>query len=201
MKKRRSLNTTWYGLIMLVTILPMMILLVWIGYRAHSLLLKDAILKEKRFNEEIKSNINLEFNRIITLLQNKSDPMAFTLTRTLNEDLIDKLFEAVFSREEAINSLTLISQENQILLSMDRDSTILNGTEINKKYPGSEDKQLNYEHLINTEPLEVVIPLHGRTYVSAPTFKDNSVDFRIGIPVGPLSGPVAVLVASICDYS
>jgi PAS domain S-box-containing protein len=197
MKKRRSLNRTWYGLVILITILPMIILISWISYRAHSLLLNDAIQKEKKFNNEIKSNINLEFNRIITILQNKSDPVAFTLTRTLSEDLIEKLFEALLSREKAINSLSLISRENRVILSMDRDGTILNGTGINKKYSGNESKRPEYEHLIYTEPPEIVIPLHGRTYVSSPTVKDNSAVFRIGIPVGPLSSPVAVLVASV----
>jgi PAS domain S-box-containing protein len=197
MKKRRSLNQTWYGLVILITILPMIILILWIGYRAHSLLLNDAIQIEKEFNNEIKSNINLEFNRIITILQNKSDPMAFTLNRTLNKDLIEKLFETVLSREKAISSLSLISWENQVILSMDRDGTILNGTGINKKYSGNESKRPEYEHLINTEPPEIVIPLHGRTYVSSPTIKDNRAVFSIGIPVGPLSSPVAVLVASV----
>ncbi len=197
MKKRRSLNQTWYGLVILITILPMIIMISWIGFSAHSLLLNDAIQKEKKLNNEIKSNINLEFNRIITMLQNKSDPMAFTLTRTLNEDLIEKLFEAVLSREKAINSLSLISRENRIILSMDRDGTILNGTGINKKYLGNKSKHPKYEHLVFTKPPEIVIPLHGRTYVSSPTVKDNIAGFRIGIPVGPLSHPVAVLVASV----
>jgi len=197
MKKHKSLNQTWYGLVILITVLPMIILISWIGFSAHSLLLKDAIQKEKQFNDKVKTSIYLEFNRIITVLQNKSDTMALTLTGTLNEDLIEKLFEVVLSREKAVDSLSLISRENRVLLSMDRDGTILNGTGINKKYSGNEGKRTEYDHLIYTVPPDIVIPLHGRTYVSSPTVKDNSAGFRIGMPVGPLNRPVAVLVASI----
>ena len=199
MKKRISLNKTWYGLIILVTLLPMIVLISWIGFTAHSLLLKNAILREKQFNKEIKTNINLETNRIITLLQNKSDSMAFTLSRSSNKALLKSLFDAVFSREKAINSLSLISRENQVLLSMDRDGTILNGTIADRNEPDNEDKHLDYEHLIHTKPPEFVIPLHGRTYVSSPIFKENSVDFHVGMPVGPLSRPVSS-TGCICQY-
>ncbi len=197
MEKRRSLKKTWYGFIILITILPMIILISWIGYRSHSLLLNNAILREAQFNKEIKTSINLETNRIITLLQNKGDPMAFTLTRRLDKDVIWKLFEVVFSREKAINSLSLISRENQVILSMDREETILNGNEINKNDSDNESVPQVYEHLIHTKPPMIVIPLHGRTYVGSPTFNEHCTDFSISVPVGQLSHPVAVLVATI----
>ena len=196
MKRRRSLNTTWYGLIILITIIPMIILFSWFGYREYSLLLKDAILVEKQFNEKVRTNISVEFNRIITLLQNKGDPMAFTINRTLNKEMIETLFEAVFSRERAINSLSLLSRKKDVHLNMDRDG-VLNSVESINRHQDKEDKLLDYEHLINTEPLEFVIPLHGRTYVSSPIIKENSAYFRIGVPVGPVNNPVAVLVASV----
>ncbi len=199
MKKHISLNKTWYGLIMLVTLLPMIILIILIEHRAHSLLLNNAILTENQLNKGIVANINMETNRILTLMQNKSDPMAFTLTRTVNADMLKELLEVVLYREEAINSLSLISPENRVLISISRDGDTLNvnGAWINKGHLEDEDRHTDYEHLTHATPPQIVIPLHGRTYISSPVFNENSVDFYVSVPVGSLSSPVAVLTASV----
>ncbi len=192
-----SLKRAWYWLIILVTILPMTIIVSWIGYREYSLLLTNAIQKEGQLNHEMNVNIKNKADSIIALLQNKSDPMAFTLSRLSNKDLLIKLFEAVFSRENTISTLSLTSTKYQNILSMNRDGSLIESTDINIKSPGNEEGQQKYKHLFLTTPPGIVIPLNGRIYVGSPLFREEISTFEIGIPVGPLNHPIAVLTASV----
>lgn len=81
MRQGISLRLLWSGLIVLVALAPMAILFPWLGSKAHALLLERALLRETQFNEEIKIHVDREVNRIITVLQNKSDSIAHTLGR------------------------------------------------------------------------------------------------------------------------
>ncbi len=125
-----------------------------------------------------KSYLDQELRRITTLLQNKSDPIAFTLSRDVNKYLLNKLLEAVVDREGAVETMMIVNRESKVIKRLDRSGT--------------------GEHPFDPEAPEFLIPLQGRNYMGAPFYhEEGGVDFYVAVPVGPLNHPIAVLIAVV----
>ena len=189
MKRTFSIKTIWYGMILLLTLIPMVVISPWILIKIHSYLLKDALQVETILNVEIKEHVNHEIARFITLLENKSDPMAYTLTHNVDRNLLAKLLEKVISREASIHELYLLKPDGKTLLGFKR---------IRSK--SSDPTAHHHRTLVDLEDTfdpdspQLAIPLHGRTYISSATEKFS---FSIAVPVGSAENPVAVLLAKI----
>jgi len=105
-----SLKLAWYGLILLVSFIPVTLLrlillvsfipvtllLLWVGLFYYDQLLDKALQQEKYFKELGIDHVNQEVSRLLTLLQNKSDPIAYMLAPENEMDyrLLDSLFRA-----------------------------------------------------------------------------------------------------------
>ena len=195
MQKSISLKVVWHVLIVFVALAPVAILYPWFGPKAHSILLKDALLRETQFNEAIKVHVDHEVGRIITALQNKSDPMAFALVGTVDKELLSGLLDVIIERENAIRALDLVDSKGQLVIGKDRNRNTIDNSEAE----GQKKAQANHEPLINLQDSELVIPLHGRIYVGSPyILQEEESYFHISVPVGLLNQkPLAVLLATI----
>lgn len=190
MKHKVSIKLVWYGLIGLITLLPALILFPWIGSNTHSLLLENALLREAEFNKHISDVIEREVEGMITLLENKSDPLAFSMERSINKKYLDDLLGKVLKRESAIDSLYVLGPDSIIIASLmrsedddfyDLGSNI--GTSDNAELGGS--------------PPSVVIPMRGRNYIGASHIHRGRPYFHISVPIGSRESPMAILMAKL----
>lgn len=172
-----SLKTAWYGLIILLAVLPLSVALLWAGAQAHSLLLETALLREAQHNFGIATHVEQEANRLFTMMSNKSDPIAHVLTTGNDNGLLTRLFATVLDREPALHSLSLIDPEGNVLAARRRGST-----QANLYAP--------------TSP-ETVVPMHGRPYVGSSFELDGRSMFTIAVPVLEDGVPIAVLIAEV----
>ena len=188
-----SLQKTWYGLILLTSFIPVVVLLLWAGNTYHGLLLDKALQQEKYFGNLSSDHVNKEVARLLTLLQNKSDPIAYTLSpgRTPDRRLIDELLNKMIERETAISSLLLLKPDGQIFAAMERHDS-------SNKLPVNKPSLLEqWRSGFDKPPPSLSIPLQGKPYTGPVRHYNEGSSFTMAVPVGIPERPVAVLVADI----
>lgn len=184
-----SLKYSWYGLIGLVGLVPTLIILVLVVIKLHSAFLESALLKETRFNEVAAIHVENEVSRLITILNHESDPIAYTLEKDKDKDLLNDLLRSIMRRAEAINTLLILDTAGGIISSFDRF--------------GSDRFLENYQWILYNDLVPdklsatFVIPMHGRTYIGPITHYAGLQLFDIVVPIGPPDQPTGVLLAKV----
>lgn len=174
---RFSLRTAWYGLIILLAVVPLSVALPWAGAEAHSLLLETALLHEAQRNLRIAGHVEQEADRLFTMMANKADPVSHVLTTGRDDGLLALLFESVLDREPALHSLSLIDPEGNVLAAEVRRGAEVGG--------------------FSAASPEAVVPLHGRPYVGSSFERDGRSMFTIAVPVLDDGAPIAVLIGEL----
>lgn len=199
MRKRLSLKVMLITLIILVGILPSVILMSLYWTFEHKYRLDIALSEELHSNEMIQQNLEKEVKRYVTLLQNKSDPIAFSLSRVKDNDLIPKLLKIILEREAAIHGLLLISVDGDIIAAEERGFN--HGEPLIKENENAVNKWLknhwNISREKNSLSPELLIPQHGRIYIGGTSFREGEHRFVIAIPVGDTEKTDAILLAEI----
>ena len=188
MKPSLSIKEAWYGLILLVAFLPFVTLLIWGGLVFNDILLDESLQKEKILQEFVQSNVTHEVSRLTTMLENKSDPMAYTLIHGQDEELLYELLKKVLGREPAIH----------ILLLLEPDGTIITGREtydVGKSSLSVMQQHWDAAAAISREALS--IPMLGKIHIGATVLHSEGAFFTIAVPVGESGEPVAILMAEI----
>ena len=190
MGKGVSLKSAWYGLIIFLTLLPMAVLLPWIGPKAFDTLQEKALLAESQFNENIRDHVEAEMSRMVTMLTNKADPIAYTLSEDdADEGLLQALLAKVLQREHAVFSLMLLDARGRVISGVERQAGVVSEARAGRSRSVAEDH-------IDDRSAILVIPLHGRTYIGPTTDRHGGASFHVAVPVGG-DRPYAVLLADI----
>ncbi|VAX24471.1 diguanylate cyclase/phosphodiesterase (GGDEF & EAL domains) with PAS/PAC sensor(s), partial [hydrothermal vent metagenome] len=190
MKKTFSIKSVWYGLIALFTLLPIVLLLPLIMHRSHALMLENAVLIENLHIDRIKGEVQSETKRLISMLENKGDSMAYALGRGPDIDLLLELFEAILSRENSIHALFIIDMNVGLVAGMDRSHDT---GRMRKILP----PQQPHERTFDADSPRVAIASMGRNYIGSPAMHEGAWNFDIAVPIGPRESPTGILVASI----
>ncbi|RDH81278.1 MAG: hypothetical protein DIZ80_14325 [endosymbiont of Galathealinum brachiosum] len=186
-----SLKKTWYGLILLVAVVPALLMLIWGGFLYYQLLLEKHLSEEVFIGELSVDHVKQEVERLATLLENKSDPIAYTLTNDINLKFVDELLHNALKREPAIHVLLLIGTDGKILTGLES---------YDDRTSPSEERGGLYAHWQSLEGSfseEFTVPLKGSRFVSNVSIKPEGVFFTLSVPVGPPDKPLAVLLARI----
>lgn len=185
-----SLKSAWYGLIILLTLLPVAVLLPWIGPKAFDLLQEKALLAESQFNENIRDHVEAEISRMVTMLTNKTDPIAYTLSEEdYDASLLQALLGKVLQREHSVFALMLLDSRGHVISGMERHDDVISSVSAEHPRSLAEDR-------IDSRSAALVIPLHGRTYIGSTNNRHGSASFHVAVPVGG-ERPSAVLLADI----
>ena len=182
-----SIKNVWYGLILLVVVIPFIILLIWGGMVFHNTLLEKSLYSEKIHQDLMQRSVIQEVTRLATMLENKSDPIAYTLTHKRDEVLLFELLKKVISREPSIHVLLLISPDGKIITGRETYDTGKPSIEALKKHWNG----------VYGSTEQLSMPLQGKIFVGATKFHSEGVFFRISVPVGNVEQPTAVLLAEI----
>ena len=188
MKFSLSIRDAWYGLILLVAFLPFAIILVWGGLVFNDILLDESLQKEKVLQELIQSNVIQEVSRLTTMLENKSDPMAYTMAHGQDEVLLSELLKKVLGRESAIHVLLLLKPDGQFIAG--RESY-----DIGPSSQAAINSHWNNSTLIAGDVLSV--PMRGDIYVGVTGHHAEGMFFTIAVPVAEKGKTGAILLAEI----
>ncbi|MCP4696046.1 MAG: response regulator [Gammaproteobacteria bacterium] len=183
-----SLKTAWYGLIALAGVLPMVVVLILSGSKLYSVHLKNLLLEETRTNTVASVHVEAEISRLITLLENKSDPMAYTLARNRNLPLLNELLELVLFREPAICNLFILTPDGGIIASQGQNT---------KKNVGKQQRMQNDRMISPALPHEIAAAMQGTPHIDTPHTDGKLLNFHIAMPVGSRAQPTAVLLAEV----
>ncbi|MDQ6997137.1 MAG: PAS domain S-box protein [Mariprofundus sp.] len=172
------LRRAWYGLIIIASLLPAIALSPWLSQQAHNLLLDRALLKEEMFHKEVEIFLHLETNRLVSVLQNKSDPIAHFLTEDKNYKAIRKLTERIAQREPMVNTTSVYDEHaNMIIRSL-----------VHGHQPA----------VIDMNSPAFVIPMHNRIFIGSPQrLSDQHYEFLISVPVVHEGTVVGVIVSTV----
>ena len=188
MKLNLSIKQAWYGLILLVAFLPFVILLIWGGLVFNDILLDKSLQQEKVLQASIQSNVKHEVSRLTTLLENKSDPMAYTLIHGRDDILLYKLIKKILGREPSIH----------VVLLLELDGTIITGRETYDEGKSSlNTMQRHWDNLTHDSEKKLSAFLQGEVYIGSTDHHSEGVFFTITVPVGEPGEPVAILMAEI----
>ena len=187
-----SLKQAWYGLILLTSFIPVTLLLLWVGSFYYDQLLDRALQQEKYFKELGTDHVNQEVSRLLTLLENKSDPIAYTLAAEQGPDhrLLDALFRKMMEREPALTALSLLKPHGQVIAALQREGNTKESQEIRTPFHMRLTER-------DTRPEELAVPLTGRHYIGPVRYREEGSVFTMAVPVGPPAEPLAVLAAEI----
>ncbi|MDQ6953790.1 MAG: response regulator [Mariprofundaceae bacterium] len=171
------LKTAWYAIIALASILPALVLSIWLSGQAHDLLLESAMLKEDIYHTQLSTRLSLEAERLETVLYNKSDPIAYFLQQK-NILAIQALIQKIGIREPMVNTTTLYDTNTKVITS-----AIHNHHSI---------------AVLNQHSPSFVIPMHQRTFLGSPQkLQDGDYEFVISVPIIMQTKVIAVMVSTI----
>jgi len=199
-RNKLSLKTIWMALIVLVGVLPAMILLSLYRNTEYNYQLDEALWRETHFNNMLRLSLEAEVKRYVTLLQNKSDPIAFTLKRKQDQSLVGELLDKILQREPAMHGLLVLSAKGELVAAYDRQQALL--YPISVPPTSMDDSQwlkthwnLEWKKIVRSP--ELLIPLRGRVYIGSALVHNGNYIFRIAVPVGDSEQPEAILLAEI----
>ena len=189
MNKTISIKSAGYALIAFIIVLPMLVLFPLIGFKAHSVLLESAILKETIYIDGIRDKLNNEILRLTALLENQSSSIVYSLERENNVELLLPLLKAILIPETEIHGLYLVKPNGELFVGMDKSH---HDNSLREILPSQ-----IHEHSFNPESPRMVIPLYGRKYIGSPDIHDGNLNFNLSMPIGRRESPVGVLIATI----
>ena len=102
-----SLRRYWYGLIVFVILLPVAVVTAFTGSRLKSLMLENRLLSEQQVVMAIGDNIEDEFARLISVLQNTSG----ALYLTGHPEQMRGLLKSVLRQEPFIDSIHILNKD------------------------------------------------------------------------------------------
>jgi len=176
--RKISLRTAWYSLIVLASIAPAVALSPWLYQKAHAWLLDRAMAREEMFHRQIETRLQLETKRLISVLQNKSDPIAYLLSQHGNMEFIRRLAHKITQRESLLNTTTIY----------DRDANILVSTHHGGHTPAR----------ISKASPAFSVPMHKRVFISPPMhLNDQHLEFLIAVPLTSGDRINGVMIGSV----
>jgi len=188
MKTTLSLKKSWYGLLFLVAAIPTLIMLIWGGSLYYRLLLEKSLQQENFFRKLSIVQVERELARLGTLLENKSDPMAYTLARDQDKQLLDELLARVIKREPEIHLLMIVGADGRAITG--RES-------YHNKLAPLDDSLKHWPYEPTELPDEVTRPLSGQHYIGPVAYHPEGSFFAISVPIGPPEKPLGVLLAHV----
>ena len=127
--------------------------------------------------------------RLTTMLENKSDPMAYTLSHERDEVLLYELLKKVVSREPAIHILLLLKPDGQIIAG--RETYDVGRSDMSAM-------QKHWDEVTSRSKEGITRPMHGEIYIGHTGLHSEGTFFTIAVPVGGIGKkPIAVLLAEI----
>jgi diguanylate cyclase (GGDEF)-like protein/PAS domain S-box-containing protein len=186
-----SLKNAWYGLIALVSLVPVVVVLIVVGSLLFTTFLSNALQQESDFNELVRDHLETEVSRFITVLENKSDPITYALTRGGHQELIENLIGKVIEREHAIHTVLVLKPNGTIIAALESHD-LEPGLPLDRP-----TLLLHWNPDPNNLPAELTVPMQGQTYISPPELHPEGVLFTITIPIGSREHPVAALLIEI----
>lgn len=184
--KKIPLRTAWYGLVILASMLPAIVLSPWLYQQAHRLLLDRAMLREKMFHQAIALRLQLEVARLISVLRNKSDPVAYFVSQHRGIDFMRKLLKKIDQRELLVNTTTIYDRHANIILFQHRGE--------------------HTSALISRVSPAFVIPMHKKVFISSPYLSgkhleflvsDKHLEFLIAVPLIAGNESIGVMISTI----
>ncbi|MDX8405429.1 MAG: cache domain-containing protein, partial [Mariprofundus sp.] len=162
--KKIPLRLAWYGLILLASLLPAVVLTPWLSQQAHQLLLDRAMLREEVFHKEIETRLNMETERLVSVLTNKSDPIAYFLRQGNHAPFIAELLQKISRRNPVINSSVIYDPQGRIVQSYHRGKHAMAAVDSNS--------------------VAFVVPMHKRIFIGSPArLSDHHYEFLISVPL------------------
>ncbi len=193
-KKKTSLRTAWYGIIFLATVLPLVLLVPWVGNKAYTWMLDSSLELQMEEIQSVKGTIEHEIEHLFIQLSSKNDVLVEHLRlAAVNKDAIDydllsRSVDTFFVTSKSLHSITIFSREGHPLIHTDNPAF----EEVT--FPeGYQDH--DFSELFSRP--EFVVPMHGRNYFGTPYKSEGKVFFTITVPIGPKDAPLGVIRASV----
>ncbi|MDX8384336.1 MAG: PAS domain-containing protein, partial [Ghiorsea sp.] len=180
LQKKIPLRIAWYGLILLSSLVPAIVLAPWLVNQGHDLLLDQMMLSEKIFHNELETRIDLETERLVSVLQNKSDPIRYSLSQEGGGDaqLVNDLLSKIDKREPMVTSSSIYDLHAKIIFSKHKQGHTISN--------------------IQMDSSAFVIAMRQRVFIGSPLrLDDGDFEFLISTPLIDKGETIAVLVSTI----
>ncbi len=184
-----SIKKTWFGLILLVSILPMLVMQLWGSYKYYNLQLEHALQREEFYRELSLDHINQAIMRLVTLLENKGDPIAHNLAHKQNQQTLDELLAKVIERESSVHGLLILNTDGSIITGIEDHDPNLGLS------PTRPSLLAHWQPSNSTN--KFIKSLNNGYHISPIEIHPEGIFFRLAVPIGSPKQPLAILVAYI----
>ena len=199
MKLNLSLRRSWTFIILITVIVPAVILMLWFGYQLYTTQLNSALGLEEQSNKALSHQVKLEFDRLKSVLYNKSDSLVPLVN---NEDQsgslkeINRYLELIIKREPAVREIIILSKDSSVIAAIDPYIGLTSEQSLSTEQVQKFKTHWGFDSV--SEPPEFSIPMFGRDYISSPEEHDGFLAFIIAVPVGD---PVKAVLISTIDIN
>ena len=178
LRNRFSLRTSWYGLIVLASLMPAIAMTPWLSQEAHKVFLDREILKEKIFHQEVELTITQKTRHITDVLVVKAEDIENHLNDKNQFDTLSEIARSVMERDNFISTVTVYDRQANII--------------------GSSSQKGHTKAKISKNTSSFASSISGHTFIgSVSELEDGHLELVISIPVFINSEPQAVLAATI----
>jgi len=189
MPLKLSIKKTWFGLILLVSVLPMLVMQLWGSYKYYNLQLEHALQREEFYRELSLDHIEQAIMRLVTLLENKGDPIAYNLAQKQDQQILDDLLTKIIGRESSVHGLLILNTDGSIITGIENHDP---GLGLSPNRPGL---------LAHWQPSKAtnkfVESLKDGYRISPIEIHPEGILFTLAVPIGPPKQPFAILLAYI----
>lgn len=198
MKLVLSLKQSWLWLILLTTIVPVTIVMLWFGYQQYTSQLRYSLEIEQKMNDAFRDQIQLEFNRLKTVLYNRASRLSQGIDNAIYTDELHEInqqLNIIVEREPAIKEIMVFSKNADVIAAIDPFISLTTNHSLSREQLQELKPHWGFED-VNELP-EFVIPLAGRSYVNSPKIHDEFMGVTVAIPIGIPAKAVMITVLDI----
>jgi len=163
----------------------------WGSYKYYNLQLEHALEREEFYRELSLDHIEQAIMRLVTLLENKSDPIADILIHQQNQQRLDNLLAKVIERESSVHGLLIIKTDGSIITGLENHDP---GPGLPPIRPGL---LAHWQPSNKKAASQLITPLNKEYHIGPIEMHPEGVFLTMAVPVGPIKQPVAILLSYI----
>ncbi len=169
----------------------MLVMQLWGSHKYYDLQLEHALQREDFYRDLSLNHIEQVILRLVTLLENKSDPITHSLTHKQDQQILDSMLAKAISREPAIHGLLILNT----------DGSIITGLESHDPGPGLPPIRaglLAHWQPSQKKTADSFINAQKKDYDLGPIeVHPEGFFFTLAVPIGSAEQPIAILLSYI----
>lgn len=185
-----SIKKIWLYIVMFTLVVPVMVVVLLGGSRFYNQLMHVELNHVKNRVNMVYKLSSLELNRLIALLESKSDPMVYTFEHSLDQQLLRVMLDKMVAREPSIHLVLIADNNGTIIASLSQQHDpehVHQHISIEQHWAAMNEQKPNIFQQV----------LNGDIFIGEGNIHQGAQSLIVALPLGSKKNPGALLWAEI----